>query len=77
MLFLCSAHVFLEYIIHTLTTLHRQHQAIKISSGTLNLHVLVITDQRPWQAGHAATLLAGVDADLIGQVEIQRQVAEA
>ena len=43
-LFLCSARVFLEYIIHTLATLHRQHQVIKISSSTLDLHVLAITD---------------------------------
>ena len=43
-LFLRSARVFLEYIIHTLATLHRQHQVIKISSSTLDLHVLAITD---------------------------------
>ena len=77
--YLRSAHVFLEHINHTLATLHRQRQAIKISSGTLDLHVLAITDAFEGivatatnDLGRQATLLAGVDADLdlIGQVEI-------
>ncbi|KAL4066994.1 hypothetical protein V8B97DRAFT_1874301 [Scleroderma yunnanense] len=77
--YLRSAHVFLEYINHTLSTLHRQHQAISISSGTLDLHVLAITDAFDSIVATAtkdldrqATLLAGVDADLdlIGRVEI-------
>lgn len=77
--YLRTAHVFLDYINHTLATLHRQHQAVKISSGTLDLHALAITDAfeaivltASRDLDRQAVLLAGVDADLdlIGRVEI-------
>ncbi|KAG6335512.1 hypothetical protein ID866_3584 [Astraeus odoratus] len=80
--YLRNAHVFLEHVNHTLATLHRQHQAVKIASGSLELNVLAITDAFEGIVATAskdlqrqATLLAGVDADLeiIGRVQIHSE----
>ena len=42
--YLHSAHVYLEYVMHTLAMLHRQHEAMHIACGTLDLNTLDITD---------------------------------
>ncbi|KAH7925090.1 hypothetical protein BV22DRAFT_461076 [Leucogyrophana mollusca] len=69
--YLHNAHAHLDHITHTLSTLHRQHQAIQIASSSLDLNVLAITDVFDGMAGTAgkdlerqAALLAGLEADL-------------
>ncbi|KAH7887046.1 putative peripheral membrane protein [Phlebopus sp. FC_14] len=74
-----NAHTYLEYMTHTLLTLHRQHQAVQIAASSLDLNVLAITDAFDGIVSTAgkdlqrqAALLAGIDADLeiINRVEI-------
>ncbi|KAG2142447.1 putative peripheral membrane protein [Suillus clintonianus] len=69
--YLRTAHIHLEYIVHTVATLHRQHQAARIASSSLELNVLAIADVFDGIAVTArkdlerqAALLAGLDADL-------------
>jgi hypothetical protein len=77
--YLRTAHTHLEYIVHTAATLHRQHQAARIASSSLELNVLAISDVFDGIAVTArkdlerqTTLLAGLDADLeiISRVKI-------
>ncbi|KAG1902186.1 putative peripheral membrane protein [Suillus fuscotomentosus] len=74
-----TAHTHLEHVVHTVATLHRQHQAARIASGSLELNVLAIADVFDGIAMTArkdlerqAALLAGLDADLeiISRVKI-------
>ncbi|KAG2117345.1 putative peripheral membrane protein [Suillus discolor] len=74
-----TAHTHLEHIVHTVATLHRQHQAVRIASSSLELNVLAIADVFDGIAMTArkdlerqAALLAGLDADLeiISRVKI-------
>ncbi|KAG2139502.1 putative peripheral membrane protein [Suillus cothurnatus] len=69
--YLRTAHTHLEHIVHTVATLHRQHQAARIASSSLELNVLTIADVFDGIAMTArkdlerqAALLAGLDADL-------------
>lgn len=80
--YLRSAHVHLDYITHTLATLHRQHEAVRIACSSLDLNTLDITDVFDGISATAArdldrqaSLLAGVDADLdiINQVDVHAE----
>lgn len=69
--YLRTAHTHLEHIVHTVATLHRQHQAAQIASSSLELNVLAIADVFDGIAMTArkdlerqAALLAGLNADL-------------
>lgn len=69
--YLRTAHIHLEHIVHTVATLHRQHQAARIACSSLELNVLAISDVFDGIAATArkdlerqAALLAGLDADL-------------
>ncbi|KAG2363479.1 putative peripheral membrane protein [Suillus spraguei] len=69
--YLRTAHTHLEHVVHTVATLHRQHQATRIASSSLELNVLAIADVFDGIALTArkdlerqAALLAGLDADL-------------
>ncbi|KAG1745295.1 putative peripheral membrane protein [Suillus lakei] len=69
--YLRTAHTHLEHIVHTVATLHRQHQAARIASSSLELNVLAIADVFDGIAvtvrkdlERQAALLAGLGADL-------------
>ncbi|KAG9313565.1 hypothetical protein JVU11DRAFT_5892 [Chiua virens] len=77
--YLRNAHVYLDYITHTLATLRRQHEAIRIACSSLDLNTLDITDVFDGIAVTAsrdlarqASLLSFVDADLdiINRVDV-------
>ncbi|PCH35298.1 hypothetical protein WOLCODRAFT_139840 [Wolfiporia cocos MD-104 SS10] len=79
--YLHTAHTHDAHIQLTLSALHRQHAALRIASGALDLHVLAISDVFEGVAGGAerelarqAALLAGLDADLelAGRVTVHR-----
>jgi autophagy-related protein 11 len=42
--YLRSTHVYLDYVTHTLATLHRQHEAIRIACSSLDVYTLNITN---------------------------------
>ncbi|KAF8137319.1 putative peripheral membrane protein [Boletus edulis] len=77
--YLRDAHVYLDYVTHTLATLHRQHEAIRIARSSLDFNTLDITDVFDGIAviasrdlARQASLLTFVDADLdiINRVEV-------
>jgi autophagy-related protein 11 len=60
-----------DFVAHTLTSLHYQHESLRIASTNLDLHVLSLSDAFDQFAQSAskefdrqATLLTGISADL-------------
>jgi autophagy-related protein 11 len=77
--FLETSHIHHEHVKHISLTLHYQHEAVRIESNSLDLHVLAITDIFEGIAASArrelekqSALLAGLEADLeiIARVKI-------
>ncbi|KAH0835892.1 hypothetical protein J3R83DRAFT_9785 [Lanmaoa asiatica] len=77
--YLRSAHVYLDYVTHTLATLHRQHESVRIACSSLDFNTLDITDVFDGIAVTASrdlarqeSLLTFVDADLeiINRVDV-------
>lgn len=71
---------------HTSSTISRQHEALRIASHTLDLHVLAITDafevfaaNARRQLGKQSLLLAAVDSNLeaIGKTKIHSEFLSA
>lgn len=80
--YLRIAHIHHEHINHIVLTLHYQHEAIRIASGSLDLNVLAIVDAFEGIAASSrrelakqASLLAGLEADLdiISRVRIHTE----
>ncbi|KAJ7909637.1 putative peripheral membrane protein [Mycena leptocephala] len=80
--YLRTAHIHKEHISHILATLHCQHEALRIASTSLDLHVLAIVDTFESVAAGSrrelekqAALLTGLEADLdiISRVRIHTE----
>ncbi|KAJ7445227.1 putative peripheral membrane protein [Mycena galericulata] len=80
--YLRTAHVHKDHISHILATMHCQHEALRIASTSLDLHVLAIVDTFESVASGSrrelekqAALLAGLEADLdiISRVRIHTE----
>jgi autophagy-related protein 11 len=80
--YLRTAHVHKEHITHILSTLHSQHDALRIASTSLDMHVLAIVDTFESVAAGSrrelekqAALLSGLEADLdiISRVRIHTE----
>ncbi|KAF8218322.1 putative peripheral membrane protein [Mycena galopus ATCC 62051] len=80
--YLRTAHIHKEHISHILTTLHSQHDALRIASTSLDMHVLAVVDTFESVATGSrrelekqAALLAGLEADLdiISRVRIHTE----
>jgi autophagy-related protein 11 len=77
-----TAHIHKENISHILATLHCQHEALRVASTSLDLHVLAIVDTFESVAAGSrrelekqAALLTGLEADLdiISRVRIHTE----
>lgn len=80
--YLRTSHVHHEHINRTVVSLHYQHEAIRIASGSLDMNVLAIVDAFEGIAvgsrrelDKQASLLSGLDADLylISRVRIHAE----
>ncbi|KAI9065323.1 hypothetical protein FKP32DRAFT_1590816 [Trametes sanguinea] len=84
--YLQTASLHLEEVNHLLSSLHYQHNALRISSGALDLHILATSEgfealatvaQR--ELDRQAKLLAGIDADLeiVTRVKVHKEFLSA